>query len=98
MGVCMIASLPSRSTSQAQPLPNWVTPAFLKSAANFSFAVRKKKASFMPSSARRAVDWNSMLTSASGRCSGFQVPSARGMPWSHSIMSCWTMASHFGSG
>jgi hypothetical protein len=26
------------------------------------------------------------------------VPSARGMPWSNIIMSCWIMPSHFGSG
>jgi hypothetical protein len=28
-----------------------------------------------------SADWNSMFTSASGRCSGLSVPSARGMPW-----------------
>ncbi len=39
-----------------------------------------------------------MFTSASGRCSGLTVPSARGMPWSNIIMSCWIMPSHFGSG
>ena len=39
-----------------------------------------------------------MFTSASGRCSLLIVPSARGMPWSNIIMSCWIMPSHFGSG
>ena len=39
-----------------------------------------------------------MFTSASGRCSGLTVPSARGMPWSNIIMSCWIMPSHLGSG
>ena len=51
-----------------------------------------------PDRASLAVDWNSIFTSASGRCSGLMVPSARGMPWSNSIMSCWIMPSHFGSG
>src|ERR1035437_4337645 len=39
-----------------------------------------------------------MFTSASGRWSGLMVPSGLGMPWSKSIMSCWIMPSHFGSG
>ena len=39
-----------------------------------------------------------MFTSASGRCSFETVPSARGMPWSNSIMSCWIMPSQRGSG
>ena len=42
--------------------------------------------------------WNSMFTSASGRCFLLTVPSARGIPWSNSIMSCWIMLNHFGSG
>ena len=45
-------------------------------------------ASCKASSARCAVDCHSMLKSASGRWSGLNVPSARGMPWSHIIMSC----------
>ena len=35
---------------------------------------------------------------ASRRCSGSTRPSGPGMPWSNSIMSCWIMPSHFGSG
>ena len=44
------------------------------------------------------LDWNSMFTSASGRCSLRIVPSGSGMPWSHIIMSCWIIPSHLGSG
>src|SRR5439155_205719 len=68
-----------------------------QSVAYFSFARWNTQASCCASFANFALAWNSMFTSASGRCSGASVLSARGMPWSKSIMSCWIMPSHLGS-
>jgi hypothetical protein len=44
------------------------------------FAACSAHASFCDASDIFEFDWNSMFTSASGRCSGLSVPSARGMP------------------
>ena len=55
---------------------------------DISFAVRQKNAIFIASSANFDVIANSMLMSASGRCSGASLPSAVGGPWSTIIMSC----------
>ena len=60
-------------------------------------AFLKTSANFIDSVAIFEFSWNSMLTSASGRCQGLILPSGPGMPWSHIIMSCCTMPSQRGS-
>ena len=65
--------------------------------ADITDAASMAQARLFASDANFALDWNSMLISASGRCSLLMLPSGRGAPWSNSIMSCWIMPSHFGS-
>src|SRR5205823_3821087 len=57
-------------------------------------AARAQQLAWTFQAANSALDWNSMFTSASGRCSAASDPSARGMPWSNSNMSCWIIPSH----